>query len=235
MQKVVAGTAPLHEQIREQLLEQIQTGILKEGVPLPPERMLAEQLGASRHTVRQALSSLEALGLIEIRHGSGIYPTKVAPDDAVIRVAESMFDREGSAVNVIEARRGIEPYAARLAAERRTDEDLLALERITSPIGGEGDMAAGIERSSFHLAIAKATGNPVYHSVMRTLVTGPRRAEAYLEVIPSARQVWESEHMKIFMAIRDGDGAAAERLMVAHMETVNVDIHAARDRVPVAE
>ncbi|MCG2623442.1 FCD domain-containing protein [Arthrobacter sp. I2-34] len=118
-------------------------------------------------------------------------------------------------------RRGIEPYIARLAAERRTEENLRILEPLTVFIRDEDAAEAGVERTSFHREIAKATQNLVFDGVMRTLITGPRRAEGFIKVIPKAQELWEAQHRGIFAAIRDGDGDLAERLMAEHMDHVS--------------
>ncbi|MDR7084133.1 GntR family transcriptional repressor for pyruvate dehydrogenase complex [Arthrobacter ginsengisoli] len=226
MKKFVAGSIPMHDQVRDYLLDQIQDGVLEPGQALAPERRLAEEMGVSRHTVRQALSSLEGFGLIEIRHGSGIYVTESASDEAIMRVAETIIDREGSIPKIAEVRRGIEPYIARLAAERRTEENLRILEPLTKYIRDEDAQEAGVESTSFHREIAKASQNLVFDGVMRTLITGPRRAEGLLKVVPAARGQWELEHRDIFLAIKDGDGDRAEALMAAHMESVLAAVQA---------
>lgn len=225
MKKFVSSSTPMHEQVRDYLLDQIQDGKLAPGEVLPPERKLAEEMGVSRHTVRQALSSLESFGLIEIRHGSGIYVTEFTSDEAILRVSEAVIDREGSIEKIAEVRRSMEPYIARLAAERRTEENLRILEPLTTYIRDEDAKQAGVESTSFHREIAKATQNPVFDGVMRTLITGPRRAEGLLKVVPAAREQWEEEHRQIFEAIRNGDGDAAEALMAAHMDTVLAAVH----------
>lgn len=218
--RFLSSSVPMHEQVRDYLLEQIQGGHLKPGDALPPERKLAEELEVSRHTLRQALSALESFGLIEIRHGSGIYLTSSASDAAVVRVAESVIDREGSILNVVEVRRGLEPFIARRAAERRTGLDVIALSELVSFISDEESVAKGMERSSFHREIAKISKNPVFDGVMRTLITGRRRAEAFIKVIPTAREEWEAQHQQIFEAIKSGDGDAAEKAMADHMDSV---------------
>lgn len=218
--RFLSSSIPMHEQVRDYLLEQIQGGRLKPGDVLPPERKLAEELEVSRHTLRQALSALESFGLIEIRHGSGIYLTASASDAAVVRVAESVIDREGSIVNVVEVRRGLEPFIARRAAERRSALDLVTLGELVSFISDEESAAKGMERSSFHREIAKIAKNPVFDGVMRTLITGRRRAEAFIKVIPTAKELWEAQHQEIFEAIKSGDGDAAERAMADHMDSV---------------
>jgi GntR family transcriptional repressor for pyruvate dehydrogenase complex len=214
------ATTSRYDRVRDRLLDKIQDGTLKAGESLPPERKMAEELGVSRHTLRQALSSLEGLGLIEIRHGSGIYVTGSASDDAVVRVAEAIIDREGSIAKIVEVRRALEPGIARLAAERRTEENLRTLEPVTTYIRDEEAGLAGVESTSFHREIARATQNMVFDGLMRTLITGPRRAEGFIKVIPKARDHWEAQHRGIYEAIRDGDPDLAERLMAEHMDSV---------------
>lgn len=214
-----SGT-PMHEQVRDHLLDLIQDGTLAPGEAIGPERKLAEQLGVSRHTVRQALSALEGIGLIQIRHGSGIYVTESAPDDAIIRVSQMVMVREGSVPRVLEVRRSLEPYMARLAAQRRTDEDLQRLKSLITYGRNDSEGVAGTQSTSFHREIAKATQNLVFDGVMRTLITGPRRAETLLNVRGDARPQWEGQHAQIFKAIEDRDADLAEKLMSEHLDTV---------------
>lgn len=220
MKKFSYGGTPIHEQVRDDLLDQIQDGVYMPGQALPPERKLAEEMGVSRHSVRQALSSLEGVGLIEIRHGAGIFLTASATDDAVARVAETVVARGGSIPKILEVRRAIEPYVARLAAERRTEDNLRAMAPLTTySRSGAKDGSSG-ESTSFHREIGKATQNAVFDGVLRILISGPRRAESILVELPDERLVWERQHLDIFEAIQAGDGPAAESLMATHMDAV---------------
>lgn len=220
MQKFRLGSIPIHEQVRDDLLDQVQDGLYVPGQALPPERKLAEEMGVSRHTIRQALSSLEAVGLIEIRHGAGIFLTATATDDAITRVAETVVAREGSIPKILEVRRALEPYVARLAAERRTEDNLRVLSPLTTYSRPRLKDGTAGDSSSFHREIGKATQNLVFDGVLRILISGPRRAETILANIPEERPIWERQHVEIFEAIEAGDGSAAEMLMADHMDEV---------------
>src|SRR5215472_5407311 len=115
----------------EQIRALIRTGVLKSGDKLPTERALAEQLGVSRSSVREALSALEVLGIIHSRQGLGTYIavnlTDGMPEDQI----EDLIV-EGGTLEIIEACQLFEPGVAALAARRRTDEDLVAIRSCVS-------------------------------------------------------------------------------------------------------
>lgn len=208
------------DRVRNHILEDIQTGKLRPGEPFPPERKLAELLGVSRHILRQAMSSLESIGLVTVRPGSGIYVTEGVSDDAVMRVAEALIDREGSIYKILQVRQALEPGMARLAAQNRSEDNLTRLATLARYHANEAALDLGVESTSFHREIAIATGNSVFDGVMRTLITGPRRAEGLIKVVPAARSQWESEHIDILTAIRNQDGDLAESLMASHMSGI---------------
>ncbi len=119
----------LKERVIRQLAQLIEDGVLKPGDQLPSERELSEDLRVSRGTVREAVQFLQTLGLVEIRHGSGTF-VRLANDGGglgerwrkwTIRHAERIHD-------LLEIRKGLEPFAAELAAQRAGPEDVAAME-----------------------------------------------------------------------------------------------------------
>lgn len=216
----VKGPLPAHEKMRDILINQIQEGILPPGSTLPSERKLAEKFGVSRHTVRQALSAIEGFGLVTIKHGSGAHVTETVSDAAINRVSMNIVAREGSVPRVVEVRRALEPYMARLAAERHDESFLARLKPLISYDRESPSGEIGQEGTSFHREIAKAAGNPVFDGVLRTLISGPRRAETILDIAPEYRETWENEHLEIYEAIMARDGDLAEQLMAEHLDTV---------------
>src|SRR5579859_7076909 len=111
----------------EQIRDLIETGHLKPGDKLPTERNLAEQLGISRSSVREALSALEVLGVIQSRQGLGNYVANNVSSDLPEDQFEELIEAEGT-LEILEARQLFEPSVAALAARRRTAADLLALQ-----------------------------------------------------------------------------------------------------------
>jgi GntR family transcriptional regulator, transcriptional repressor for pyruvate dehydrogenase complex len=124
----------LHEGIVAQLTNNILSGQFRAGEKLPPERDLAESLDVNRGTVREALKKLEMLGLVEIRHGDGVYVLNYL-ETGTLELLPALI-RSGGTVNsgilkgLLDLRRIILPEVAYHAALNRTDEDLFDLEHM---------------------------------------------------------------------------------------------------------
>ena len=127
--KLTLSPAPrrkLTETVAEQLMAAIRE--LPPGTKVPSERELTKDLGVGRSTVREALNGLAMLGVVEIRHGQGVFVTEEAPaQDSEPSAITAALER-GVTNEFIEARLIVEVEVARLAARRRTDEDLARLE-----------------------------------------------------------------------------------------------------------
>ena len=130
------------------------------------ERELAEQLGVSRTSVRQALTALRAQGMVDIKHGDGVYLMR-SPSDLIPNFAAEIADSEVDHAMIWEVREGIEVEAARLAAARREEGDLAAmratLEAMADSVGEGGDGIAGDR--AFHAAVDAASHNPLLRGV----------------------------------------------------------------------
>ncbi|CAM5660762.1 HTH-type transcriptional repressor NanR [Streptomyces tendae] len=107
----------LYEQVLERLRQYVTDGGLRAGDRLPPERDLAQRLGVSRASVKQAIVVLEVQGLVEARHGGGTYLVR---DSLDVEPVEKMVERRRRLPDVLEAREALETKLAELAAERRT-------------------------------------------------------------------------------------------------------------------
>ena len=213
---------PVHEQVRDHLHQLIRAGSIEPGAALPPERELAQRLGVSRHSLRQAIASLEAVGIVETRHGSGVYLARRPSDDAVRRVADALFNETTTMAEAIEARLALEPYVARLAAERRA-EDAVPLLLTAVDIRPDEDAGGGVvqEALSFHRQLARMTGNPIFEGLLRSVTTGPRNISQLARQAPDARERWRADHLAIHKAVAAGNGARAARLMTTHLEQIS--------------
>lgn len=151
-----------------QLLEQMASGALKEGDRLPSESEICRAFGVSRPVVRQALARLQADGLVMARQGAGTFVKKQPPSNLMqfARAADV-----ASYLRTFEARIGLETEAARLAAQRRTNQQLAAIRSAMEDLrrsfdsgrsGGEKDLA-------FHIAVANASGNELFADLLTHL------------------------------------------------------------------
>ncbi|MFY9514479.1 MAG: FadR/GntR family transcriptional regulator [Rubrivivax sp.] len=155
----------VHGQVVDAIGARIVSGEFAEGAQLPTEPQLAESLGASRLLIREAMKVLEAKGLVAIRPRTG---TRVCPRhewnlfDAAVLGWHSVTVTDPQLVdNLMELRRTIEPVAAKLAAERRSAEDVKVLQATFSAMQDAVSHAAYLEADlAFHSAVLQACGNP---------------------------------------------------------------------------
>jgi GntR family transcriptional regulator, transcriptional repressor for pyruvate dehydrogenase complex len=210
----------LSETVTEQLLAAIRT--LPAGARVPSERELTKDLGVGRSTVREALNGLAMLGMVEIRHGQGVFVTgESGPLGEPSAIAAAL--ERGVTHEFIEARLIIEVQVARLAAVRRTDEDLA---RLASSIAEQearlqGDMEALIDvAASFNVVLAEAAHNEILRAMIQSFISlMVERAPRIYGLDGFA--VWDlDEHRGIFAAISDGDPDRAGELMRAHIEAL---------------
>jgi GntR family transcriptional regulator, transcriptional repressor for pyruvate dehydrogenase complex len=210
---------PLYTAIAERLLSHVVQTDLRPGDKLPGERELARRLGVSRTTVRQAIVALQTDGILEVRHGGGTFLRALEPASAAV---EGVRSRRARLPAVLEARRVLEVAIAERAAERRTDDDLVAIERgldrmrrevAAGAIGVDGDAA-------FHAAVTAAAHNPVLAELMAHLAedVAETRAESLSQAQRPPRSL--ADHEAIAAAIADADPVAAAAAMHAHLDHV---------------
>jgi GntR family transcriptional repressor for pyruvate dehydrogenase complex len=188
------------------------------GTRLPNERDLTASLGVGRSTVREALNGLAMIGVIEIRHGQGVF---VAEHTAAVPTALELGTVEAREQH--EARSIIEVEIARLAAERRSDEQLAALEAILEE--HRVDLEAGgrpvMQASRFHLLLGEAAGNRVLAGVLRPYFRLMFERGPALYEQDATYAAWEySQHRAILDAVRDREPDRAAELMRAHVQAM---------------
>jgi GntR family transcriptional repressor for pyruvate dehydrogenase complex len=203
----------------DRLRDFIEAQQLQPGDRLISERDIAERLGVSRTSVRQAITALKVLGLVESRHGNGVYLLR--PPGAVIpTLASEIVDSEADHPLIWEVREGVEVQAARLAARRRTDEDVAvmrdALRDMKASIANGGDGIDGDQR--FHRAVWAAAHNPFLEQLTDQLAAMIDRTSAASLTIPGRPNVSLKAHEAIMKAIDQGNEARASELMRRHIE-----------------
>jgi DNA-binding GntR family transcriptional regulator len=168
---------------------------------------LADELGISRGSVREALRRLAGDGLVEFEVNRGFF------------VADLGLDR---VLERLEARLHLEPVLARLAAERRTDDDLAALRRSVEAEATARSAAAAHDASrAFHVTVAAATGNASFVRLIDSLWIADvgRRLLARRRTQPDWQEADVAEHRELLAAIDEQDPGRAEALMRAHVES----------------
>lgn len=216
-----ADTRKLYQQVASAIASAITAGRYPVGSRLPSERDLAEEFGVSRPTVREAMIALEIRGLVEARHGSGIYVMEGAEAGA------PPLDLDIGAFELTEARRLFEGEACALAASVITDEELVELETILADMVGENSLATSIGEQAdrrFHLTIARATRNTAILMVVETLWDIRYRSPLCAAMLTRARQVGVrpliEDHREILDALIQRDPSAARQVMRAHLGRV---------------
>ena len=210
-----------------QIADEIALGGLRVGDRLPSERVVAEQMGISRPTLREAVGVLVKAGVLAVRPGAtgGMFVTSdVVPRDVVQRTSQL---RLGEVGGVLEARRLFEPRVAQLASVHASAEELDGLahtiEAQRGLLGPDGRMPQSAEDRflaldlRFHLGIARATGNATVLSLMRSLLRELEIARDMTLHEPLAPG-WSVEvHERTLAAIRGGDLDEIEAVMDEHL------------------
>jgi len=202
------------ERVRELVL---QTGV-QPGERLPSERDLAATLAVSRPSLREALIALELGGIIEVRHGSGVYLCAARPAKPVPEAGPGPFE-------LLSARRLIEPELAALAAKSATDGAIDAIMAAAGAMEHHQEDKSSCEQADrdFHMAIGRATGNSALAGVLEYLWSQRGRLWHTLEQqyeTDELRMETLADHRRIVQAIAARDPAAARQAMRAHLERV---------------
>lgn len=209
----------LYEQVTQRLREYAEAAELKAGDRLPAERDLAEQLGISRTSVRQAIVALEVQGLVEVRHGGGTYMLR---DHLNPEPLEAMIDRRRRLPDVLDARDALETKLCALAAARRTEADLERIDQALAAMADAVDSArpALEEDQRFHEAVTAAAHSALLAEFMAEIKQ--QIAESRAESLRQPGRPAESlkQHRRIAEAIRAGDDTAAAEAMHTHVVTV---------------
>ncbi|WP_433279922.1 FadR/GntR family transcriptional regulator [Pseudonocardia xinjiangensis] len=210
----------LYEQLVERLLDHISAEGLRPGDRLPPERELAAQLAVSRASVSQALIALEVQGVIDVRHGDGAVILDVPPRQQVLAALDA---RRNQLREVIEAREALEVQLAALAAQRRTEHDLAAIDAALDDMAREvargGRGVSGDER--FHAAVTAAAHSGLLADLMVKISELVRESRIESLSQPGRPEQSLAGHRKVADAIRSGDAAAAAAAMGAHIAAVS--------------
>ena len=209
------------ERVVAHVRDLIAGGELHPGDRLPGERDLVVQLGVSRPTIRAGLRALAAMGVIQSRHGSGTFipdgPPTLGSEPLQFLAALHGFTRE----EMYEARRVLEVSAAGLAAERATDEDLVAIaEEVASLFAAMNDPIEFLVHDiRFHRAVAAAAHNPIIASLVEmvsALYYERRRETAALATDRNLHDAAEM-HRRVYRAIRGRHVEQAREYMNEHL------------------
>ncbi len=214
----------------------IQAGTLKPGEKLPTESVIMELHGVSRTVVREAISHLQAAGLVQTRHGIGTFVLE--PPAASLRISADTIRTIADVLAILELRISLETEAAWLAATRRSEAQVQEMGEVLKRIQASQQQPGSVESDvAFHLLIAQATGNRYFvdilsdlgHTIIpRARVDSAQLAQdepgAYLERL-------NREHEDIYNAIARKDAEAARAAMRTHLSNSRERLRRAQDGI----
>jgi DNA-binding FadR family transcriptional regulator len=221
------GSLSLH--VADQLEALIVNGGIGVGEKLPTENGLCDAFGVSRTVIREAITHLKSLGLVETRRGVGTTVLRSTTVEAMPAKRISPTTVE-DILHVLELRLNLEPAAAALAAERHDEEDRRILEEKHAAFleARAAKSQARVEDYEFHYAIAVATKNPFFKVFYEQLSQGviPRAKLMSIEINTAATDKYlarvEEEHTYILEAILTRDPEAAREMMYQHLNRARI-------------
>jgi DNA-binding FadR family transcriptional regulator len=218
--------AALHKGVAEQLSDRILSGEYPEKSLLPPERDLCEMFEVSRTVVREAVKLLESRGLVGIERGRGTVVRRPGHEQVADSLRLVLRRNNHPIGQLIEIRKMLETGMSGLAAERRTEEDLAAMQRCLDtmrarPGEPEGYVDADIE---FHASIARASKNPVLLAILEPLAELMRESRLATFSGPRFVRLRTVQHDRIFERIRERDVEGARAEMLAHLTDTGKDL-----------
>jgi GntR family transcriptional regulator, transcriptional repressor for pyruvate dehydrogenase complex len=208
------------ERIAERILGHITAEQLRPGERLPPERELAQLLGVSRPSLREALKSLQARGHVDVRHGAGVY---VAEPPSTRALQAALSEADMSVAELFAMREVLEGPAAEWAAERQDGHRLLQVQEVYDEL-----LAASLEPdiewrrlqsldAAFHLRIVDAAGNRFLRQTAGVLHEMLLRGMETTLAIPGRLEQSRRDHEQILRALLDADGSGARQAACAHI------------------
>lgn len=217
----------IYEEVAEALHEGIRSGILKPGDKLDSVQQLAENFQVGRSAIREALSALKAMGLIEMRQGEGTFVRQFEENNLKFPLSTAMLMNKEDIMNLLEVRKVIEIGMAAIAAKKRTKENLNIMEAALNEMKtANGDEELGEKADlNFHIAIASAAQNSLLLKLFND-VSGLLQ-----ESMKETRRIWlysrqttveklYDQHLAIYNAVVEQNSEKAQEAMKAHLNNV---------------
>ncbi|SDJ17416.1 FadR/GntR family transcriptional regulator [Salimicrobium halophilum] len=220
-------TKKIYEQVADSLIEMIKNGDLSPGDKLESVETLARNFDVGRSAIREALSGLRSMGLLEMKQGEGTYVKEFEASKFTLPVPSAFLMNIKDVKELYQVRKMLEVGTAGLAAEHHDDEDLEAIHSALQAMK-KADKEELAEKADhdFHMAIVKATHNDMLtylmgsvSEIMAETIRDTRRVLLYTE--EKAHDLF-SEHEKIYNAIKNNNSDLAEKAMYTHLAAVEM-------------
>ncbi|WP_068677479.1 FadR/GntR family transcriptional regulator [Oceanobacillus sp. Castelsardo] len=220
----------IYEEVADSLIEMIKNKQLNPGDKLDSVEKLANHFDVGRSAIREALSGLRSMGLLEMRQGEGTYVKAFDPSRFTLPVTTAFLMKKDDVKELYELRKILEVGTASLAAEVYEEEDLIPIEKalIVMKNAKNNDEVAASADTDFHMAIASATHNQLLINLMSSvsdlLTESIRETRKVLLYSRGQSEKLYLEHERIFHALKSRDSELAGRYMRDHLEEVNQDL-----------
>jgi len=213
---------PVAEQVAQQLLGLIQSGNLKAGQQLPPERELAVILDVSRPSLREALRALSLLGVVKIRQGGGVFVSALDPESLLGPLHFFISLDDSNLDDLFEARIVVEGAITKLATPNISDEQLALLE---NSVANEDELLNDAQKFIdadilFHKTIFSVVDNSFLIRIATSLHVLGRASREITGHIPGVLEESLKDHKKILKAMKTRDENAACAAMERHLRNV---------------
>ncbi|MGE7758955.1 FadR/GntR family transcriptional regulator [Peribacillus sp. NPDC097895] len=217
----------IYEEVSDELYEMIRSGNLKPGEQLDSIQQLAENFQVGRPAIREALSALSSMGLIEIKQGEGTFVKTFDPTIMNHPLSAALLMDKDNIKHLLEVRKILESGTAEVAAKKRTEENLSELKEKLSDMEQVSDDEELSDKAdiAFHVAVANASQNELLITLMNhvsELMTEKmgdiRRVALYSEEM-TLKQLYQ-QHVLIYDAIVEQDEARARNAMLFHLQSV---------------
>jgi DNA-binding FadR family transcriptional regulator len=217
----------IYQEVLDRLMRRIESGEIRPGDQLPPERELMEVYGVGRPAIREALQAMERSGIVEISHGERARVVIPTAQDLIAQIGSGarhlLQVQPDTLEHLKQARIFLEAGTARMAAERATPDDVALLrqrieEHRAAVPPNEGFLQCDM---AFHREIARISGNPIYPAIVEAIF---QWASAYYQPMvraPGAESLTLEEHTRLVDAIEAHDASAAEEAVRAHLSRSN--------------
>lgn len=217
----------LSDEIRESLLKKIQLGELAPGDLMPSERELMQTYNVGRPAIREAMQSLQSMGLVVIRHGGRAKVAEPSLSGMIDQLSETMrhllSNSPASLEQLKEARIVFEGEMARIAAHRRSESDIARLRNVLNAQSKTQDDRENfiMRDGEFHREIAAISGNPIFSALASALFQWLADFYRGAVSVPGLEKLTLEEHAAILSAIEDRDAETARKAMRDHLNRAN--------------
>ena len=216
----------VYEEVMDTIIGRIQAREFNVGDKLPTERQMAEELGVSRPSIREALRALECMGYIRSTVGGGTYISETTADNISLSFSAMMLTDKQFAIDIIEVRKYLEVHMAELAAKNASKAQIARIYKTIHDMLAEVEAGgSGINGDNlFHVEVARASNNKAFAVMVEIcyalLFQSPQHQATFK--IPRQLETTAEHHMAIFEAIRSGDAEKAKEEMSKHLNATQL-------------